>query len=823
MTEMIETREERQETSPGLYAGIFLLSSGSLLFEISLTRIFSVSLWYHFAFMVVSIALLGIGASGTFLMLFPRILRGEPRKLLFIISLLFSLACLGSYLIANRVPFDPIKIAWDYRQLLLILLYYGLFSLPFFCSGMCIAAAFSRYTHRVGSVYFADLTGAGTGCLASLVIFYIAKDGQVVTASALLGILAALCFLSNNKKRLALIPLIILLGLLIWLNPEGMRIRISPYKGLTTALKYPDSRLVKTEWNSFSRVDLIESPLIRFAPGLSLSYQEPLPSQVGICTDGDNLSAITRFDGNPAGLRFTSFLPSSLPFYLSQKDEVFIFEPGGGLDILTALHHGAKRIRVAEMNPLVVGMINKYYGEFSGNIYHNKSGIEVVIAEPRSYLRGSEEKFDIILHTTPNLLGAASTGIYGLIEDYRFTREGMVDFYRHLKPEGALCFTLYLLPPPRIELRLVSLFLAALKEVGAAHPQNHIAVLRSWGTITLLLKHNPLGEEDIFRLREFARERRFDLVYYPGITQGEANIYNRFPQPLYYNLVTQIMEPQTREEFYRDYPFNVTPTSDERPFFYHFFRLSKLPQLYQIMGEKWQPFLQGDYLVPIIFLQALAASIIFIALPTLFVAKRGKKKMKETSRWPAFLSLSYFFFIGVGFMFVEISIIQKFILFLGHPAYAIATVLLAILVSSGIGAFLSDRFLPSLKWVIAVLAGLILLYMVILPRVQGALLGWSMPLRQVSAVVVLFPLGVLMGMCLPGGLRLLKQIAQSYIPWAWCVNGCASVMSSVGAIIIASAVGFSWVIGIGGMVYMIGWGCFFAVERGLARKTKLSP
>ena len=780
------------------------------------------SLWYHFAFMVVSISLLGIGASGTFLMLFPRILRGEPRRLLSIISLLFSLACLGSYLIANQVSFDPIKIAWDYRQLLYIFLYYGLFSLPFFCAGMSIAVAFSHFTHRVGSIYFADLMGAGTGCLFSLVIFYIAKDGQVVTASAFLGIMAALCFLSHTKRRIVLIPLMGLLGFLIWLNPEVMRITISPYKGLPTALKYPGSRLVGTEWNSFSRVDLIESPLVRFAPGLSLAYQEPLPHQVGICIDGDNLSAITRFDGNLEGLRFTSFLPSSLPFYLGPKEEVFIFEPGGGFDILTALYHGSKRIRVAEINPLVVGMIDKYYGEFSGKIYHQE-GTELVIAEPRSYLRSSEEKYDIILHTTPNILGAASTGIYGLIEDYRFTREGMVDFYRHLKPEGVLCLTMYLLPPPRIELRLVSLFLTALKEVEVAHPQNHIAILRSWGTITLLLKHNPLGEDEILRLKEFARERRFDLVYYPGIKREEANVYNRFPQPIYYNLVAQIMEPQTREGFYKDYPFNVAPVSDEQPFFYHFFRLSKLPQLYQIMGEKWQPFLQGDYLVPIIFLQALVASVIFIALPTFFVAKGEKKKRKQTSRLPAFLSLSYFFFIGVGFMFVEISLIQKFILFLEHPVYAIATVLLAILVSSGIGAFLSDRLLPSLKRVIAVLAGLIILYMVGLPWLQGALLGWSMPLRQVATVVLLFPLGVLMGMCFPGGIRFLKQIALSYIPWAWGVNGCASVLSSVGAIMVASVVGFSWVIGIGGVVYMAGWGCFLAVEKGLSRKRELTP
>ena len=817
---MIETREDWQEASPSLYAGIFLLSSASLLFEISLTRIFSVSLWYHFAFMVVSIALLGIGASGTFLMLFPRILRGEPRRRLSIISLLFSLACLGSYLIANRVPFDPVKIAWDYRQLLRILLYYGLFSLPFFCSGMTIVIAFSRFTHRVGSIYFADLAGGGSGCLLSLVIFYIAKNGQVVTASALLAILAAFFFLPPSKKRIGLIPLMVMLGFLIWLNPEGMRIKISPYKGLPTALRYPGSRLIRTEWNSFSRVDLIESPMVRFAPGLSLSYQEPLPRQVGICVDGDNLSAITRFDGNLEGLKFTSFLPSSLPFYLGSQEEVFIFEPGGGLDILTALYHGAKRIRIAEMNPLVVGMVDKYYREFSGNIYH-KEGIEVTIAEPRSYLRGTEDKFDLILHTTPNLLGAASTGIYGLIEDYRLTKEGMVDFYRHLKPEGVLCFTLYLLPPPRIELRLVSLFLTALKEVEVAHPQNHIAILRSWGTITLLLKHNPLDDEEIFRLKEFARERRFDLVYYPGIEREEANIYNRFPQPIYYNLVTQIMEPRAREEFFKNYPFNVAPVSDERPFFYHFFRLSKLPQLYRIMGEKWQPFLQGDYLVPIIFLQALVASIIFIALPTLLVAKGEKKNRKKTSRSPVLLSLSYFFFIGVGFMFVEISIIQKFILFLGHPVYAIATVLLAILVSSGIGAFLSDRLLPSLKRVIAVLAGLIFLYMVGLPWLQGALLGWSMSLRQVATVVLLFPLGILMGMCFPGGIRFLKEIARSYIPWAWCVNGCASVLSSVGAIMLASVVGFSWVIGMGGVVYMVGWGCFLAAEKKISRNREL--
>lgn len=795
--------------NPGLnfFIGIGALSSGALILQVSLTRIFAVSQWYHFAFMVVSIALLGYGASGSFLMIFRSRFTANYLNSLRITAFIFALSTILCYLIANRISFDTIKLAWDKYQLLRLFGYYFFLAVPFFFAGLTIAIALTSLSKVVGKIYFADLLGAGLGGLGSLAIFApFGASGAVVIAS-LLGAVAAFCFSSSNKGKLRIIFLflIISLALLLWNKPDFLKINISSYKSLMLALKYPRSQLLQTRWNSFSRIDVLKSPLVRFAPGLSLSYLKPLPTQIGITIDGDNLNAITKFSGKREELEFTAYLPSSLPFYVAQKEKVLVIEPIGGLDVLTALYHNSKSIKAIELNPLIIDLINNKYGEFSGRIYEGKK-VTVSLGEPRAVLRGVEDRFDIILLSPSDVLGAASSGIYGLSEDYLFTRESIINFYHHLKKNGLFCITLYLLPPPRQELRLASIAIDALQSLRVKHPEKHLAAIRSWGTITLLLKKSAFSLKDIDRIKNFCHERQFDTVYYDGIKGEEVNLYNQFPRPVYFEAISSIVDESQREEFYKNYLYNVKSVSDDKPFFYQFFRLSKVPQIYRSIGYKWQPFIQGDYLVFIIFGQALIASLFFIVLPLLFREKEVRTTNKSTKVRNVPL-LSYFFFIGLGFMLIEISMIQKFILVLAHPVYSMSIVLVGLLVFSGFGSLASEKFSFSLSIIIISLAGLVIGYSIFMPYMVDFIISQIAKIRSLLTLLIIFPLGFFMGMCFPRGIRILSTLASGLIPWAWCVNGCSSVLSSVLAVMIALAIGFRPVFALAGISYLLALLC----------------
>ena len=792
-----------------LYIGIYLTSLSTLLFEISLTRIFSIAQWYHFAFMVVSMALLGYGISGTFLMLFPSILKRDTYTLLSNYALLFAISSPLAYIISNQIAFDPIKIAWDSMQIIYILFYYILFSIPFFFSGMTISIAISKFSEKVHRIYFSDLLGAGSGCIISLFIFFLFGASNAVAVASISGILASAFFYLKKKGVpyrffLIAIPLSIII-----FSPTFMEIAISPYKGLSSALRYPDAKTIKTKWDSISRVDVIKSGAVRFAPGLSLKFQGELPEQLGLTVDGGSLNAVTRFTGNKDEIAFTDYLPSAMPYYLIKPDNILIFDPRGGLDMLSAIYHGATNIESVEFYPLLTEIVKNDYREFSGGIY-DKEKIGIKSGDGRTFIRQSKNRYDIIQISPGDAFASSSTGIYGLTEDYRFTVEAFRDYIEHLNENGILTITLYLLPPPRHELKVVSTAIKTLEEMGIISPEKHISVVRTWGTITIIIKKGELNSDDINKIKDFCKERHFDIEYYPGIKKEETNIYNRFQEPLYFNLLTKIFNPDERKNFFNNYIFDVTPVIDDRPFFHHFFKWNTIAETYNTFGRKWQPFFEGGYLIPVVFIQALVVSIVFIILPLLFLRKINLEifKMKDIS------FLLYFLLIGIGFMFAEISMIQQFILFLGHPVYSITTVLFTILISSGTGSYLSGRYfrdkgyeiiIRKFKFFLIILCGLIIIYSILLPYLFNRILFESIIYRQTLSFILLFPLGFFMGIPFPTGIKLLERYNTKIIPWAWCINGCSSVVSSILVIIIALTFGFKTALILSAVAYSGGF------------------
>ncbi|WP_298267446.1 hypothetical protein [Geobacter sp.] len=765
---------------------IFLCSVASLAYEVTLSRIFSISLWYHFAFMIISIAMLGFAASGTALSLYPRLKKIEH---LGRYALLLGAAIPLSYLLANRVPFDPVRLTWERTQLLAILLYYVILAIPFFCAGLVVATGFAVQSQRSGLLYGADLLGAGTGSLGVLLLLGSLAPERAVFVLSLAPLTAAVVSGTARLRIGALLCALLSLSILV-AEPGFARLRISPYKGLESALRFPGARALKTYVSPFARVDTFTSPAVRFAPGLSLRYLEPLPPQAGLAVDGGDVSAITAA-GSGRGLDFLEYLPSALPYVLGKRERVLVLDPRGGLQVLVARRFGAGEIVGVESNPLLVRVIRDDWREFAGNIY----GERTFTGLGRSWLRGRGERFDII-DLSP--MGTEPYGSFGIAEDYRFTVEAFGEYLEHLRPDGVLGVNLYLIPPPRTELRILATLIAAMEKRGIREPSRHLAVVRSWGALCLLAKLSPLTAADIEAIRRFAAERWFDPVHYPGLTAAEANVHVKMRSNDYFEAVSNILSPERRKRFMAAYPFDIAPVSDDRPFFHYFLKLGRLGDVYRIMGEKWEFFLEEGYVVPAVFLQVVLLSLVLLLLPL----AAGKSAPPKGGGGRGLLP--YVAFLGCGFMFVETALIQKSILPLENPSYAVATVLAGLLVSSGAGSLLGHRIaLLQSPATVAAIALLILVCGAFLPAASAALAPLALPAKICLVFLMVSLPGLLMGIPFPTGMRILGEAAPSLIPWAWAINGCFSVLAPILAIMLATAAGFTVVLILGAAAYLL--------------------
>ncbi|HYA32312.1 MAG TPA: hypothetical protein VED67_06085, partial [Thermodesulfovibrionales bacterium] len=592
-----------------ILGGIFLFSFSCLSYEIVLIRIFSISLWYHFAFMVISIAMLGIGASGTVLALVPALKASSGlesvRTRIGIYGLLLGAGITISYLISNHLPFDPVRLSWDRLQLLYICLYYLVLSLPFFFFGLSVSTVFSVASERSGLLYSADLLGAGTGSLFLLYLMSMTGPEHAVvfiSCAALAG-----SFIIGGKKTKVMSLFLIASNAVLFITPVLISPRMSPYKGLPLALRYPGAELIRTYYSPYSRIDTFRSPAVRFAPGLSLKYLDTLPEQVGLAIDGGEINAVTNADNGPS-LRFLGFLPSALPYELAKRDDVLVLDPRGGTEILLAGYYHSKNITKVESNPLVVKVIRNGLDRFSGGIYNSGtwSGLG------RSWLITQRKKFDLI--DIP-LTGTVPSGSFGIAEDYRFTMEAFREYLSHLKEDGILSIHLFIIPPPRTELRLFNTLVSSMEEMGMKEADRRILVIRSWGTVCILAKKEPFTPNEIRTVRKFSEQMRFDIVLLPGIREEETNVYVKMPTNDYFRAFKGILDPAVRASFERDYLFDVRPVRDEAPFFHYYLKLGNMGAIYKVMGKKWQFFIEEGYLLPIILLQVLILSVVLVMLP----------------------------------------------------------------------------------------------------------------------------------------------------------------------------------------------------------------
>ncbi len=818
------------------FLSVALLAGSIIAYEITLVRLFSIAQWHHFAHMIISLALLGFGASGTAISLTQRWLMGSRsksdgvgqrfRNIYTTCGLLYSISVVGCFALNQYVPFNPLMLVWQPSQVLSLFALYLILSLPFFFGAVCIGLALLQFAGNVNRLYFFDLFGSGIGALGIIVTMYLIPPAQNLTLVSAVGFCAVLIanwgsWRTRPWRRVVLITgfAATFIGYLLF-NP--VTIRISPYKGLSSVLNFPDAQILNKRHSPLGMLHVVHSELIRAVPGLSLKAQHPVQPQLGLFTDADAMTAITDFGGDLSKLGYLGDTTSAVAYHLIEPPRVLVLGAGGGGDVLNALYHGAVSVDAVELNPQVLELVAREHKDFAGQIYAPDSTypVQVYVAEARGFVRSTTKRYDLIQIALLDSVSASAAGTHALSESYLYTVESIADLYQHLMPGGIVSITRWLKTPPRDMIRLFATTVEVLEQIDGALPAQQLAMIRGWRTGTLLIKKGAFHAADRAAIQDFCRERSFDVAYYPQMPEEKANRYNQLAEPIYFRAAQAILS-NDRKQFYEGYPFNIRPTTDNRPYFFQFLRFDSLIQMVRTVGRSAIPFIEWGYLLLIVTLiQAVLAGLVLILIPLFFLKREATSPTAHNSRFTIWRVFSYFLSLGVGFMFIEMSFIQKFLLLLANPTYAVAVVLCAFLLFAGLGSLFSLRLRrirrlqrhPTLV-AIGMLSGLALIDLQLLPPIFHYFLASSDILKIAVSVGLIAPLAFFMGMPFPLGIDWLQRHHPNLIAWAWGINGYASVVSAILATCLAIAFGFNIVILLAIGIYLIGGYVHFRMDR----------
>jgi predicted membrane-bound spermidine synthase len=727
-----------------------------------------VVLFYHFAFLAISIALFGLGAGGVF----SYVVADRPGN---VFSKLGRLSALNGLL----VVFALAAVLWQREELTNIRLAILFFttSLPFFVSGIIVSLAISEGMARVDRVYFFDLIGAAGGCLLlDPLLRAVGGENTIIVVALLFAATAAVWHAmagSLGGRVLSVALGLGLLGLIVGNWGSNGILKVHYAKGQ----KLNNEFFVK--WNSFSRIAATRDK-----------------DSAMIFIDADASTGIANFDFQNLSeheRRDLQYQGPGLPYMIIPGAKTLIIGPGGGWDVARALSTGSRDITAVEINPLIAQTImQQRYPELSRGLYLRPE-VHLIVEDGRSFVRRSQDKFQVIQATLVDTWASTAAGAFALSENNLYTTDAFADYLGHLTDDGFLAFQRWGLDPPRESLRLIALGIAALNRMGETDASRHFIVVREgsvvgWGAKdTVLIARKPFSAEYVARARRTIAEGHMQPVYLPD--EAIANPFNELlhsPRPV---------------EYEHDYRFDISPVSDNRPFFFYTVQPRDLwTFITRIRNTSADD--KINQAVPLLFglmAVSIAATLIILALPPMLLGARLPRRRGVV--W----FLLYFVAIGAGYILVEVALIQKFVLFLGHPTYALTVVIFSMLLSSGMGSFWSRRLVGQSQAKLSITLAVVVVLVgamaaVVSPLVAGGV-GWPQWLKIAIAVVLIFPAGFAMGMPFPSGLKRLEARQESSVRWAWSLNAAASVMGSAGAIVCAIYFGLIQTLLIGAALY----------------------
>lgn len=752
-----------------LLSAVALSSFSALLLELALTRLFSVVLFYHFAFLAISIALLGLGAGGVFAHLWKERLQNlELRRIAWISN---ALSAIVTPVVVEIVLHVPVSLRLSGGNFVRLSVVYLCSAVPFFLTGLQFSVIFARESSRITRIYGADLIGGALACLAVVPLLNWVGGPNAIFCAAITSAVAGVLWSPGGKYKIRSVALVGVLAVLLAANFSGRIADVVWAKGIRR------KNVEFARWNAISRVEV---------------DRDDNGGRV-IVIDADANTYIMSADlAHWKGSGWENGLMSAPPAVvnaLRPHGDYAIIGPGGGVDVLRAVANGAHSVTGVEINPIIANTIMRgRYAEYAQHLYQ-RPDVHIHVADGRSFIRNAREQFDVVQMTLVDTWASTAAGAFALSENNLYTTQAFRDYFGHLKPDGVIAVTRWEFREPREALRVVSVATEALHQLGVADVSRHFIVVSDGDLdedgipVAVLAKKSAFtaGEEETVRqhLQDFDELR---LLYSPSE-----------PKP---NAFSRLIKSGDSESFTRSYDYNVTPVTDNAPFFFFTLKPARLLHLSATESAMdWKVNL-GVAVLLMLLIISIVAVLAFLVIP-LALGDRGASHPTG--------ALLYFIFVGLGYILVEVCLIQRFVLFLGHPTYALTVVVFLMLLSSGLGSLASRKFCaePSRVWLPLGLVILALaVYTGVLPAVLDRAVGEPFWLKLVIGGVVLVPAGFVMGMPFPTGLRGLAQGgADNSIEWAWAMNAASSVLGSVLAIVIAIQFGLNVTLACGAVAY----------------------
>lgn len=755
---------ERVLSWPLVYVGVLFTTLATLLLELSLTRIFSVIFYYHFAFLAISIALFGLGVGGVF----SYVIAGWRGSLF---SKLGWLAAGNSFVVVGSLAFLLTRNG-EFTNWTLAAVYFAS-ALPFFFAGAIVSLVISETIDRVDKVYFFDLIGAAGGCLALVPLLNTFGGPNTVLVVAMLFAASSSVWFSLSQRaagRAAGVALGLVLMAVLIVNARWPFLDVRYAKGQTLA----NEKFVK--WNSFSRIALTP---------------EPGSNRTAIVIDADAATGIPEFNFNgltSKDLEDLLYQGPGLPYVLRPAAKTLIIGPGGGWDVSRALASGSKDITGVEINPIIANTImRERFADISNRLYLRPE-VNIHVEDGRSFVRRSTEKYQVLQATLVDTWASTAAGAFALSENNLYTSDAFYDYLSHLTDDGILVFTRWGFDPPRESLRLLSLARVALSRLGENDPARHVIVARQgsvqgWGAQdTVMISRKPFSATDIATAKTSIDRAKMLTVYLPGTDTDSP--------------FADLLLTNDPKSFYRSYQYNVAPVDDDQPFFFYTVQPRDL-WAFVTDGTKNSADYKINRAVPLLFgllVVSLTATFLILALPPLLLGNKLPTKKNEQR------SLVYFLLIGTGYILVEIALIQKFVLFLGHPTYSLTVIVFSMLVFSSLGSRTSRTNWRGVGVLIAIA---IVLLAFAVPVVTNVGTGWPLIQKCIVAMLLIAPAAFLMGIPFPQGLRLLEAQNPPVVRWAWSVNAASSVLGSAAAIFFAIYLGLKTTLLIGAICYLL--------------------
>jgi hypothetical protein len=804
-----------------LTAAISTVSFATLLLELSLTRLFSVVLFYHFAFLAISIALLGLGAGGVFAYIRrEKLWEYETEYLAPRICIASALTMLVMLEVVLRVP---VSLNLDWHNFLRLTVVYVFATVPFFFTGLLFSLVFARERQRISQLYGADLMGGALACLAVvLLLSWIGGPNVILFSAAAMAAAGALWSPANRKKPLLVASLALLL-IIVNLATDGRVADIVYAKGMHRSRAWVEY----SKWNAISRVEVdhagdARNIVIDADASTSLMHSDPAQWQVPVWRK-DLMSAA----------------PSSVNV-LRPHGDYAIIGPGGGVDVLRALVGGSPNVTAIEINPIIADNIMR--GRYADYAYHlyERPEVHLHVSDGRSFIRNSQDHYDVLQMTLVDTWASTAAGAFALSENNLYTVEAFEEYFDHLKPNGMIAITRWEFKEPREALRVVSQAMEALRQMGVKDPRNHFIVvadgeLNTDGRpVTVLAKKTPFTPEEVQTVLTHINEtENLHLVHaahlFGAVAQEKLISCYQSPAPTscyrgeealgktsyaasearrpFDDLIdadpgaeagSTASQANPHDSFFAAYAYNIKPVYDNAPFFFFTFKTGRLFQgiLHPIRtGIDWKVNLGVAVLFMLLGISILAV-LGFLVLPLAF---------HTSARVAGVRPLLYFIAVGLGYIIVEITMIQRFVLFLGHPTYALTVVVFLMMLTSGAGSLAARRWIADwrrVRFPLLLIVIALAVYIFVLPKILVALVGWSLPLKLLISTALLAPVGFLMGMPFPTGLRALENTEAGAIEWAWAMNAAASVLGSVLAMVIAVHFGLAVTLACGAAAYL---------------------